>query len=285
MKAAAASSTGSDVMALALVLALAAHAAAITMVHFDWMTVRPGAVPPSLDVILVDWASEQPPDEADFLAQATQRGGGESPDRERPVEPPAAAEPDPGESLAAAEPEPVPSPAETGDVVAVPDPDAEPVLPPAEDAAAPEVPDARRLVSESLALARHAPDRLAEARELPERPRRKVISANTQEHLYASYMRAWVAKVERVGNMNYPEQARRANLEGSLVLSVDVLQDGSIEHIRVLRSSGFEVLDEAAVRIVRLAAPYAPLPEEIRRDVDVLTITRTWQFSARRGLE
>ena len=69
-------------------------------------------------------------------------------------------------------------------------------------------------------------------------------------------MRSWVAKVERVGNLNYPEQARRMNLDGALVLSVDLLADGSVEQIRVLRSSGYDILDEAAVRIVRLSSPF-----------------------------
>jgi TonB family protein len=119
--------------------------------------------------------------------------------------------------------------------------------------------DATQLVDASRAMARASPDRFAEAQDFAERPRRKFISANTREHLYAGYMRSWVAKVERVGNMNYPEQARRHNLAGSLVLSVDVLHDGSVEQIRVLRSSGYDVLDEAAVRIVRLSSPFSPL--------------------------
>jgi len=144
--------------------------------------------------------------------------------------------------------------------------------------------DTQALIEQSLAVARASPDRFAEAQDFPERRRRKFISANTREHLYAGYMRSWVAKVERVGNLNYPDQARRMNLDGALVLSVDVLVDGSVEQIRVLRSSGYDILDEAAVRIVRLSSPFSPLPAEITEDVDVLTITRTWQFSARSGL-
>jgi protein TonB len=97
-------------------------------------------------------------------------------------------------------------------------------------------------------------------------------------------MRSWVAKVARVGPLHSPEQARRLPLAGALVLSVDVLADGSVEQIRVLRSSGYDILDEAAVRIVRLSSPFSPLPEEITREVDVLTITRTWQFSSQSGL-
>lgn len=118
----------------------------------------------------------------------------------------------------------------------------------------------------------------------PESIRRKYISANTQEMKYLSYMRAWTDKVERVGNLNYPEQARRQGLQGSLVVSVGVLADGSLESIEILRSSGFDTLDQAAVNIVELSAPYAALPEEIVKETDILYITRTWRFTPDQGL-
>ena len=91
-------------------------------------------------------------------------------------------------------------------------------------------------------------------------------------------MEAWRAKVERVGNLNYPEEARRRKLAGQLVLDVALNPDGKINQITIRRSSGHKVLDDAAIRIVELAAPYAPFPEEIRAETDVLHITRTWQF-------
>ena len=92
-------------------------------------------------------------------------------------------------------------------------------------------------------------------------------------------MQAWVAKVERVGNLNYPEEVRRLKLVGDLIMTVGVNQDGSVESIEVMRSSGLPQLDQAATRIVRLAGPYSPLGEQISGDVDVLHITRTWRFS------
>ena len=279
-------STSTDSLILALAVAVVLHAAVIGLVHFEVIGSRPDEVPVSLDVILVEWETEEAPDEADFLAQVTQRGGGESPDLERPAEAVPAGEP---------EPEVVPEPSEEAseareeeatptEVVSVDDLTDPLVEAPQEDSADDDPVDARELREQSLAMARTSPDRFAEAQDFPERPRRKFVSANTTEHLYAGYMRSWVAKVERVGNYNYPTQARRMNLEGSLVLSVDVLADGSVEQIRVLRSSGYDILDEAAVRIVRLSAPFAQLPPEITEDVDVLTITRTWQFSSRTGL-
>jgi protein TonB len=92
-------------------------------------------------------------------------------------------------------------------------------------------------------------------------------------------MAAWVAKVERVGNLNYPLELKRRGVAGDLLMTVGIRADGSVESIRVQRASGIPELDEAAMRIVRLAAPYAPLPPEIAKDVDVLHITRTWRFS------
>ncbi len=276
----------SDSLVLAVAVAVGLHAAIIGLVHFEVLGQRPDNVPASLDVILVEWASETPPEEADFLAQVSQRGGGASPDLQRPAETVPAGEPEP-----AIEPEPVQEPSDAqqteaspSELLAYQEPIEALPLPERIDQASQDQTDSRELIRQSLAMARTAPDRFAETQDFPERPRRRFVSANTQEHLYASYMRSWVAKVERVGNLNYPDQARRMNLEGSLVLSVDVLADGSVDQIRVLRSSGYDVLDEAAVRIVRLSSPFAPLSEEIRAEVDILTITRTWQFSSRSGL-
>lgn len=111
-----------------------------------------------------------------------------------------------------------------------------------------------------------------------DRPREKFISARTREHAYAAYMDAWRRKVERIGNLNYPEEARRQGLTGELVLDVALGPDGNVRNITLLRSSGTAVLDEAAARIVRLAAPFARFPEHIRNETDVLHITRTWRF-------
>ncbi len=114
--------------------------------------------------------------------------------------------------------------------------------------------------------------------EYQKRPRRKFLSARTREYKYAEYMESWRSKVERVGNLNYPEKARRENLTGSLVLDVAIKPDGSVHSLNLVKSSGKKVLDDAATRIVRLAGPYEPFSPDIRKDVDILHITRTWQF-------
>ena len=116
-------------------------------------------------------------------------------------------------------------------------------------------------------------------------PRRKFIGARTQEYRFAQYIEDWRIKVERIGNLNYPEQARRQKIYGKLQLSVSIRADGSVERVEVNRSSGHRMLDAAAMRIVKLAAPYAPLPPDIRKDTDILEITRTWTFTSSDKLE
>ena len=116
-------------------------------------------------------------------------------------------------------------------------------------------------------------------------PRRTFIGARTQQYRFAQYIEDWRIKVERIGNLNYPEQARQQRIFGSLQLSVAIRADGSLENVELNMSSGNRILDAAAMRIVKLSAPYAPLSEDIRRDTDILVITRTWTFTSSDRLE
>lgn len=150
------------------------------------------------------------------------------------------------------------------------------------DAAATEVtptlPTAAQLITRSFALASLHAELQQKLDVKATRPRMKFVSASTQEYKYAAYMEAWRVKVERIGNLNYPDEARKRKLSGSLLLDVALKPDGSVLEIIVRRSSGQRVLDDAAVRIVELAGPYAPFPDEIRREIDILHVTRTWKF-------
>lgn len=111
-------------------------------------------------------------------------------------------------------------------------------------------------------------------------PKRKFIGARTQEYRYAQYVEDWRSKVERIGNMNYPQQARDQKIYGKLTLTISIRADGSIDSVEINRSSGQRILDAAALRIVKLAAPYAVFPPDIRKETDILSITRTWQFTS-----
>ncbi len=111
------------------------------------------------------------------------------------------------------------------------------------------------------------------------RPRKLHInSINAHKYKAASYEAAWKRKIERVGNLNYPGEARRKNLSGTLVLSVELFADGNLKKITINRRSGHKIIDDAAINIVKLAAPFAPLPIDLQKDIDILVITRTWQF-------
>jgi len=245
---------------------------------------REGAAPitPTLDVILTETRSDEPPKEADFIAQADNQGGGDSERAERPREEQLAPVPkiDPGiapETLIAQAPppEPEPTPRLLSTVAR-----SDVALPPPRDQRETEpnlLPPGRELVEQNLEMARLAAEIERRQALMAKRPKRKFISASTREYEYASYLRAWVAKVERVGNLNYPDEARRRGLGGRLVMTVAVRRDGSIEEIVLNRASGLGVLDQAAMRIVRLSEPFPPLPQT-EENVDVLHITRTWQF-------
>jgi len=111
------------------------------------------------------------------------------------------------------------------------------------------------------------------------RPKRAFVGANVREYAFARYVEDWVTKVERVGNVNYPEAARRQGIYGSLKLTVSIHANGRIETIEVDRSSGSKILDTAAIKIVELAAPFAPFPDDMRKKADILSITRTWTFT------
>lgn len=147
-----------------------------------------------------------------------------------------------------------------------------------EKPALPPTPSATALMTNSFKIASLSAQIRRKLQAKAERPRRKFISASTKEYKYASYMEAWRKKVERVGNLNYPEAARKKKLSGSLILDVALNNDGSINQITVRRSSGHKELDDAAIRIVELASPYSQFPDHIREETDILHITRTWQF-------
>jgi protein TonB len=299
------------VLLVSLALAAALHALLLLGVGFDLPEPKTGPqrVAP-LEVVVLRKAAptDVEPEEADAYAQVNREGGGTESDRtvtddrpvEQVVEPPPpleAALPEPfleplPPPLAEPEPAPEQAPEEAAPVAVttaedplalrlepppLPEPPPEPLpelLPPDE----PPVTAAQILASRNLEIAKLTARIQEKSAAYAKRTRRKAISASTREYKYASYLEAWRRKVERVGNLNYPEAAKERRLYGNLILHVAVRADGSLEDVRVLRSSGFDVLDEAAVRIVELAAPFAPFPPDIRAETDVLDITRTWQF-------
>lgn len=278
----------SDRFTVALMLAMGLHAVAVFGISFKIEISPVHMAAKTLDVLLVNWQSEQAPEEPDFLAQASQRGGGNAKELSRPSQNMSSAISSLGEGDM---PQQVDAQIPNDDLDSLRE-----LVSENEQAQAVQqfthieqadenLPTAAELMEQSTQMASLHPNMHRENVWQSRLPRRRFISANTREYEFASYMQAWVAKVERIGNLNYPMEVRRRKLVGNLLMTVGINRDGSVESIDIRRSSGFAELDRSAMRIVRLAAPYSPLPQNISSRVDVLHITRTWKFSSGYRLE
>jgi periplasmic protein TonB len=142
-----------------------------------------------------------------------------------------------------------------------------------------DVPTSSELMQRTLEAMRLEAQIAKDMEAYQKRPKRRFIGARAEEYRFARYVEDWRLKIERIGNQNYPEAARALKLYGKLLLTVSIRADGSIEAVQVNRSSGHRVLDAAAVKIVEMSAPFAPFPPDVKRDTDILHITRTWTFT------
>lgn len=269
-----------DRLGFTLFLAAAVHLALILGVSFSLP--EPNMVSKTLDVTLASFKSAEKPKQADFLAQHDQQGSGSLEHKATPkttelapfqdseirrVEPPAqprASPPPPSRTAVASR---TPQPQKTQAKTEMPPP-------PQPAQRAPEF-DSSQLSAEIASLEAQ----LSHERQLyAKRPRvHRLNAASTMRDKGAWYKEEWRRKVERVGNLNYPDAARRERIYGSLRLLVAINRDGTLHEVQVLESSGQPILDQAALRIVRLAAPFAPFSGDLA-DVDVLEIIRTWRF-------
>src|SRR5581483_346450 len=230
---------------------------------------------PTLEITLVQSRSDRAPAKPEFLAQANQDGGGDS------DKPDIARNPLPVREIADAQhrlptlrPTPQPRTTTKHDTTALlsrpsdkklkappPQPDKNDT-----DQAPPELGLPVDPALEERARLNAEISRVWQ--EYQKRPKRKFINARTQEYKYATYLAAWEAKIERIGNLNYPDEAKKRGLRGRLRLHVAVNADGSLGEVTVTQSSGHKLLDDAAIRIVQLSAPFAPFPPDIRSEHD-----------------
>ena len=283
--------TQSDRLSLTIFLALAFHAVIILGLTFDLIDPNLTALN-TMEITLVHNKSDEAPDDADYLAQANQIGGGNTQEKMRDSSPFSNANPSQDEGFA---------------------PDSRKDFSPPVQTSKPQeefmtVDQARNKIN-SKALKEPLPIKKQDltAAQLFERSKQQIArmaaeikelkqtyqqtpqhtymtGANAREYRFASYLEAWRAKVERIGNINYPAAAIHKNLNGKLLLDVAINPDGSLHAVKVLRSSGHKILDESAKRIVRLAAPYPPLTKDILQDTEIMHITRVWQFKSGSGL-
>jgi protein TonB len=269
--------TATDRFALTLFFAVVLHAMIILGITFG----TPDADPPENDLptleLTVTTRTTPAPDEAEYLAQTSQDGGGNVTEKVRPQQ----AIPAQAPAVARQQPQPAPTQVVTT---------TESTTKIRQDETVEAETDykdltAAELIERSLEMVNLSEEITQSMQAYAKRPRQVYVSARTQEFKYANYMLEWVKKVERVGNLNYPDAARRKGVSGKLLLDVALNPDGSVRNITVLKSSGHAVIDDAAIRIVKLAGPYPPFPPEIGKEADVLHITRTWEFSTTYNLK
>lgn len=273
-----------DRLALTVFLAIAVHAMIILGISFDFDRGNSEEILNTLDVTLVQQKSDQPAEDADYLAQEQQRGGGNTQERTRPQ---SDSTPNPQAEYTSQAPTSTPATAPA----ARPAPRAEVLTrrqseqqvaagPPVPEAApAPQI-SAAQLIQRSREIARLEARIETSEQIYSRRPDPKFLTANTRKAEDAAYLHAWTQKVESIGNLNYPDEARRRQLSGKLRLEVTLRPNGSLVEVRLLESSGSQILDEAARRIVRLAAPFAPVPTGVLGDRSELRIVRTWVFTS-----
>jgi len=268
---------GADRLALTLFIATALHALVILGVSFDAFDTRPeDRNTPTLDITVVNRQDTPPPEEYDYLAETSQDGAGNTEEKVQPQQQTVEQAPPPTPAR-----EIPPAPAQVLTVENASEKVRNREEPRPEEKAEPAT--AEELISRSmemLALNKQINNNLQAYSQ-----KSKFISARTKEFKYASYMRDWVAKVERVGELNYPDAARRQNLSGKLIVQVAIYPDGTVREITIRQPSGHKILDDAAVRIVKLAAPFAPFPDDIKQETDIMYITRTWVFTSGNRLQ
>ncbi|MDR0769969.1 MAG: TonB family protein [Burkholderiales bacterium] len=266
---------------------VALHAVAMT-IHFSHEIRSQWNQHQIMEVVLVNSATKEKPTKAEVLAQANLDGGGNT-DEDRRAKTPLPKLPRESErnELDAAAEKRKELEKAVQELVVQQQAARDTSLPPPveETPSAPERPDATQLMNQTLELMQLEAQIQKEMEAYQKRPRKHFVGSRAQEYRFARYIEDWRLKVERVGNINYPEAARREQIYGNLRMTVAINSDGSVNDIAIDESSGHRILDAAARKIVEMASPYGAFPTDIRRDVDILYITRTWSFTRGSGLE
>lgn len=267
---------GDRVLMAALMASAGVHALVLAVRFVDPDLLRTRQSDPTLDIVLVNAKSEAAPAKPQALAQANLEGGGANEEGRRSSPLPNMGEERNGDSIEVQRKQVQRLEQEQRQLLAMVN----------KVNSSAYVVEQRRDTREGSTQTAPARQQLArmeteiskEISDYQKRPRRHHFMPSTSEYRFARYFEDWRARVEKVGNQNYPEEAR-GRIYGTLQMTVVIDRNGTLLDSVIERSSGSPVLDRAARRIVKLAAPYPPFPPEIAHDTDVLEITRTWMFT------
>lgn len=261
-------------------LALAFHAMVLFGIGFKVPDLSSDSQQKTFNVVLAQFESESRPEKADFIGQANQEGGGESEDLQAPSTTEMAQFNDPNK--VASEPQLAQSaqyqPKANSQVISVSGDETtdSDVRDKSENDNS--VPDAAELINRSYELSGLIANLDNQNNNQARKGRKRAVSASIHRASDALYLDTWRRKIERIGNLNYPEKAKQNKVYGNLTLKVALNKDGTINSLKITESSGKKLLDDAALRIVRLAAPFPPLTKEMTKDTDILEIIRVWRF-------
>lgn len=275
----------SPALAWGIGVSVAVHVLLLAIRFVDPEAIKFNPLPQPLEVVLVNSKTKSKPVAPDVIAQANLDGGGNTDENRRAKTPlPVNREADRGEDLKRAQKRVQELEAQQRRLLAKAQA-AKPVAAPPPAEAKPEpAPDPQprqsgaELANMALAMARLEAQISRQTDEYNKRPRKAFVGARATEHRLAQYVEDWRIKVERIGNLNYPTEAR-GRIYGSLQVTVAIRPDGSIDSMQVTRPSGYPILDRAAEKILNLAAPFAPFSSEILKDYNMIVITRTWTFA------
>lgn len=272
-------STG-DILPITLAFSIVFHAV-LLLITFAPPDFNPAKFAPQLDVVLVNSKSASRPVKADALAQANLDGGGNTEaDRRAKTNLPKVPDLESSQQVQLAASRVKQLEDETQRLLQL----ARDGTDAAANKAAPAQPQAERvedpaLQQQRLMIAQLEAQIAKEWSDYQKLPRRKFIGARTEGVVYAEYVDKWRQRVEAVGTRHFPEEAKRNRIFGSLVMTVHIRSDGSVEKVEIDRSSGHRLLDAAARRAIDLAAPFPPLPAAVRKDWDILSISRTFNYT------
>jgi len=273
--------TDNDRFGMTFFLATIFHGMVILGVTFSVSPPADSKTSPALDIILVQTQTPDEADKADYLAQVSQKGGGDAEQKSRPREQFSAPTLSDKPGIASQNSlRQVEKQKNTEQLALLKQNDAVYAV---KDEKQPEKAEDETIVDKTntrmdTQMARLAAEISNTLEEQASIERTKYLNSSTRAFAPAKYMRQWIDRVERVGNLNYPDQARREKLSGTLILDVVINADGKLVKTDLRQSSGHQILDDAAKRIVKLAAPFSAFPENLRAETDVIHITRSWEF-------
>ena len=264
-------------------LSACAHALLVLGVGFTYLTDANDES--SIEVTLAQYRSQIQPDDADFIAQENQTGSGSQDETTVPSSPFMSDlnDADINEVRPAPEAQVLNETPEQPNLTALTSINAEQVI--AQQRNAPEQEEKQALSEQSsseeisLAIASLQAQLDLQQQAFARQPRKYTLSsASARKSHEASYLDSWRRRVEAVGNINYPVQARQQQVYGNVRMLIALNASGQISETRIIQSSGESLLDQAAVDIVNLAAPFEPFPEELKAEADILEIVRTFRF-------